>query len=435
MPWVEPATGQRVGVAERAHLVGIDVGETDRLPGTSARRLRLPCQNEQPTLVGLTGFVEERLDQVAHGATLGGEGQGPTDRDDGALLRAAAAVLPMAAFSTPVCEALGIEHPIAQAPIGSLTCPDLAAAVSNAGGLGTLAVTWQDPDATRRAIERTWDLTDAPFAVNLVLDDATTVFPTEEHLGACLDAGAPVVSFSFGDPTSYVDRCRDAGVPVLAQVGSAEMARAVADAGVTAVVAQGGDAGGHLQSDVGTMALVPRVDDAVDVPVVAAGGIADGRGLAASLALGADGAWLGTRFVATHEARAHEGYKAAVADASETETVRTDLYDGGWPGRDHRVLVTEQVDAWDAAGRPPPGDRPGEGETVAELPTGEPVDRYDDIPPKPGMAGDREALPHYAGQSAGLTDAVRPAGEVVEAIVAECTEAIDRSAAALRSEE
>lgn len=342
----------------------------------------------------------------------------------------------MTRLSTPLRAALGIDRPIVQAPIGGLTRPELAAAVSEAGGLGTLALSWHDLDATRREIRETLELTDRPFAVNLVLDEATVEHPTDEHLAACLDAGAPIVSFSFGDPSPYVARCHDAGATVLATVGSAEEAERVADAGVDVVVTQGAEAGGHLQSDVATTVLVPRVADAVpDLPVIAAGGIADGRGVAAALALGADGAWLGTRFVASEEARAHEGYKEAVATASETDTVRSQLFDGGWPGRDHRVLENETVARWDEADRPGPGDRPGEGETVAEIPGGPGFDRYDDVPPMEGMTGEPEALPQYAGQSAGLTGDVRPAGAIVEALVDETTAALDRACGFVRDRE
>lgn len=339
----------------------------------------------------------------------------------------------MAGLSTPLTEALGIEHPIVQAPIGSLTRPELAAAVSNAGGLGTLAVTWHDFESTREAIERTRELTEAPFAVNLVLDDATTIHSTDEHLETCLEAGAPLVSFSFGDPTPYVERCHDQGVAVLATVGNAEMATEVAAAGVDVVVAQGGEAGGHLQSDLATMPLVPRVADAVDVPVIAAGGIADGRGVAAALALGADGAWLGTRFVASEEAGAHESYKANVATASETETIRSQLFDGGWPGRDHRTLVNETVRDWLAAGSPLPGDRPGEGEVVAEFPNGNALERYDDVPPMAAMTGDPEALPQYAGQSAGLTGDVEPAADIVESLVDSAADRLESTMARVES--
>jgi nitronate monooxygenase len=259
---------------------------------------------------------------------------------------------------TPFTERFGVERPVAQAPVGSVTCPELAAAVSAAGGLGSLAVTWQDHEATRAAIRTTRERTDAPFAVNLVLDERTTPRPTDDHLAACLDAGAPIVTFSFGDPAPYVERVHAADALAIAMVGGSDAARAAADAGVDAVVAQGWEAGGHADSEVATLPLVPRVADAVDVPVLAAGGISDGRGMAAALALGADGAYLGTRFVATKEALAHPDYRELLLEADETDTVRTDLFNGGWPERDHRVVRNSTVESWAAAGRPAPDDRP-----------------------------------------------------------------------------
>jgi nitronate monooxygenase len=326
---------------------------------------------------------------------------------------------------TRLTDLLGIEHPVVQAPIGSATCPELAAAVSDAGGLGHLAVTWRSLDDTREVVAKTRELVEGPFVVNLALDDRTTHLPTDEHLEAALEAGAPVVSFSFGDPAPHVERVHEAGATVMATVGSVE-------AGVDVVVAQGSEAGGHLQSDVATMPLVPRVADAVDetsgrdVPLVAAGGIADGRGVAAALTLGADGAWLGTRFVATREANVVDDYRDRIAGASETDTVRSGLFDGGWRGRDHRVLRNSTVEAWEATGRPPSGERPGEGERVGAYPSGDPVERYDDDIPVAGATGDTEAWALYAGQSAGAVDAVRSAGEVVERLTREAETAIDR---------
>ncbi|WP_254537492.1 NAD(P)H-dependent flavin oxidoreductase [Halomarina litorea] len=328
-------------------------------------------------------------------------------------------------LATPFTDLFGLDHPVAQAPVGSVTCPALAGAVSEVGGLGSLAVTWRPPDATRRSIRTTRDLTDAPFAVNLALDDATVQFPTDDHLDACLDAGAPIVAFSFGDPAPYVDRVHDAGALALAMVGSAEAARDAAEAGVDCVVAQGAEAGGHLDSEVSTVALVPRVADAVDVPVLAAGGITDGRGLAAALALGADGAYLGTRFVATEEALSHPEYRRLLLNADETATVRTDCFDGGWPGRDHRVLRNSTVDAWETAERPTSGDRPGEGETVASIGDYD-IARYDDDPPLSVAEGDAEAMALYAGQGVGGVGEVVPAGEVVEELVDGTEAVVDR---------
>ena len=332
-------------------------------------------------------------------------------------------------MDTELTELLGIDQPVVQAPIGSATCPELAAAVSNAGGLGHLAVTWRGLSETRRVVERTRELTDRPFAVNLVLDEATTQRPTAEHLDACLDAGVRIVSLSFGDAAAHVGRVHDAGGTVLQTVGSAAEAEAAEAAGVDAVVAQGWEAGGHVQSEVATMPLVPRVADAVDVPVVAAGGIADGRGIAAALALGADGAWLGTRFLATEEANAHRAYRERVADADETETAYTDLFEKGWPGTPHRVVENETVERFRAAGEPPPGDRPGEEDVVARSPEGDPIERYDEALATPGVEGDIDQMALFAGQSAGLTDEVRSAGDVVADLVAETEAAVVRVAA------
>jgi len=327
-------------------------------------------------------------------------------------------------ISTRFADLAGVDHPVVQAPVGSVTCPALAAAVSAAGGLGSLAVTWRSPTATKRAIAETASRTDAPFAVNLVLDDATRRYPTDEHLRACLDAGAPVVTFSFGDPTSYVEQVHDADALALAMVGSPDDARVAADAGVDVVVAQGAEAGGHLDSDVSTMALVPQVADAVDTPVLAAGGIADGRGLAAALALGADGAYLGTRFVATTEALSHPTYRQHILDADGQDAVRTGCFDGGWPSRDHRVVRNSTVEAWAAAGRPQRGERPGDGEVVARVGS-EDVERYDDDPPLPTTEGNVEAMALYAGQSVGGVADLPAAGTVVERLVDEAGAVLD----------
>ncbi|MFD1513544.1 NAD(P)H-dependent flavin oxidoreductase [Halomarina rubra] len=329
------------------------------------------------------------------------------------------------ALSTRFTEMVGVTHPVVQAPVGSVTCPELAAAVSSAGGLGSLAVTWRSPEAAERAIAETAALTDEPFAVNLVLDDATTRYPTDDHLAVCLDAGVSVVAFSFGDPTPYVERVHDADALAVAMVGTPEDARAAAEAGVDTVVAQGAEAGGHLDSESSTMALVPQVVDAVDVPVLAAGGITDGRGVAAALALGADGAYLGTRFVATAEAASHPVYRDRLLAADGDETVRTDCFDGGWPGRDHRVLRNSTVETWERAGRPAPGTRPNEGEFVARVGEYE-IERYDDDPPTPTTEGDVEAMALYAGQGVGGIQDVPPAGTVVEALAADAEATLGR---------
>jgi NAD(P)H-dependent flavin oxidoreductase YrpB (nitropropane dioxygenase family) len=315
---------------------------------------------------------------------------------------------------TSVCERLGIELPIVQAPMGGAAGPALAAAVSNAGGLGMLALSWHSPEAMRAAIRETRALTDRPFGVNLVL-----AFPQDERFAVCLEERALAISFFWGDPAPYVDRAHAAGAVVMSTVASAAQARAEAAAGVDIVVAQGWEAGGHVLGEVATLPLTRAVVEAVSpTPVIAAGGICDGRGLAAALALGAGAAWIGTRFLATPEAQVHPDYRARLLAADEACTVHTSLFDVGWPDAPHRVLRNATVEAWEAAGRPASGARPGEGEAVAEGPRG-PVMRYASATPGPHMSGDIEALSMWAGQGVAGVREVKPAGEVVREIAEE----------------
>lgn len=319
-------------------------------------------------------------------------------------------------MTTAGCERLGIEIPIIQAPMGGAASPALAAAVSNAGGLGTLALWGADAQAIRRQVRETRALTAKPFAVNLNLE-----FPQEERLDICLQEGVQVISFFWRDPSALVARAKTAGAVVLHTVGTAATARHAVECGVDVVIAQGWEAGGHVRGTVATMALVPAVVDAVGpVPVFAAGGIADGRGLAAALALGASGAWIGTRFLASHEAAVHPRYRERVLQASEDDTVYLEeLFDIGWPKAPHRVLRNSTVAAWEAAGRPAPGQRPGEGDVVATSKSRGPVLRYRSYTPAADAEGDIDALALWAGQSAALVRKVQPAAEIVREIDAE----------------
>jgi nitronate monooxygenase len=319
---------------------------------------------------------------------------------------------------TPLCDLLRVDTPIVQAPIGSASTPELAAAVSNAGALGTLALSWTAVEEVAARVEATRALTDRAFGANLVL-----AWPQHERLRRCLDAGAPVVSTAWGDPSSYVGDVHAAGAVHLHMVGSAEEALAAVEAGVDGVVAQGWEAGGHVCGEVATSVLVPAVVDAVgDVPVIAAGGIADGRGIAASLALGASGAWLGTRFLLAEEALIHDTYRDLLMRSRETGTFYPGVFNIGWDAP-HRTLRNSTLEAWENAGRPAVGARPGEGEVVARRP-GEEVVRYSDVLPLPDLEGDVEALPMYAGQSAGLVETVLPAAKIVEELRAETIETI-----------
>ena len=316
-------------------------------------------------------------------------------------------------MKTVLCERLGIELPIIQAPMGGAVGPALASAVSNAGGLGMLSPWRADIDTVRRQIQETRALTSRPFGVNLNLE-----FPQEERLAACLDEGVPVISFFWRDPSSLVPRAKAGGAIVLHTVGSAADAKRALKCGVDIVVAQGWEAGGHVRGTVATMPLVPAVVDAVSpAPVVAAGGIADGRGLAAALALGAGGAWIGTRFLVSHEATIHPRYRERLVRANENDTVFLDnLFDVRWPNAPHRTLRNLTVEAWEAAGRPPTGKRPGEGEIIAKSQSSGPIVRYQACTPSPDTDGDIDALSLWAGQSVGLVSKLQSAGDIVREI-------------------
>ncbi|MFL5586302.1 MAG: NAD(P)H-dependent flavin oxidoreductase [Ktedonobacteraceae bacterium] len=328
----------------------------------------------------------------------------------------------MPVLQTSLCTMLNIELPIIQAPMGGVASPALAAAVSNAGGLGMLPLTWHNLGAVRRAIRQTRQLTDRPFGVNLILQ-----WPQQERLKACLEEGVSVVSFFWGDPSPYIAAVHAAGSLVMHTVGSAAEARQVRDAGVDILVAQGWEAGGHVWGQVATLALVPCVVDAVaPAPVVAAGGIADGRGLAAVLTLGAAGAWIGTRFIASQEADAHQVYKEKVLQAVETDTVYSRLFDGSWPDAPHRTLHNTTLTNWEASGSPPSGERPSEGEVIATRADGFPVMRYSASLPSEGMTGELEALALYAGQSAGLVSRLQSAHDIVKELADEAVRTLQQ---------
>jgi NAD(P)H-dependent flavin oxidoreductase YrpB (nitropropane dioxygenase family) len=326
-------------------------------------------------------------------------------------------------FDTAFCRLLEIDLPIVQAPIGGVSTPALAAAVSEAGGLGTLSITWRDPADLRGLLRQTRALTARPFAVNLVLE-----WDPAERLAIALQEGVRVISFFWGDPAPWVEQIHAAGGIVLHTVASAAEARQAVNAGVDVIVAQGWEAGGHVRGEVSTLALVPRVVDAVTpVPVVAAGGIGDGRGLAAVLALGAGAGWMGTRFLLAVEAATHPLYQERVIAADEDATVYTSLFDGGWPNSPMRALRNATWEAWRSAGEPAPGSRPGEGEVIARGEDGRDIVRYDGDAPVAGASGDIAAMVLYAGQSAGLARRVQPAGDIVREVAAEAAQVLSQT--------
>jgi NAD(P)H-dependent flavin oxidoreductase YrpB (nitropropane dioxygenase family) len=316
---------------------------------------------------------------------------------------------------TPLCDRLGIELPILCAPMGFVTGPELAAAVSNAGGLGILSFSRNPPEMLRQEIRRLRGMTAKPFGVNLLLPAGV-----DAHLAVCLEERVPLLSLFWGNPAPFVEPAHTAGTKVIHQVGSVVEAKQAADAGVDIVIAQGVEAGGHVRGEVSVLALVPAVVDAIaPTPVVAAGAIADGRSLAAALMLGAQAVSIGTRFLATTESLAHPLYKQKVVEAREGDTVRSTIFGFNWPNAPHRTLRTAFVEQWLAdqdRGNEARPDEPVIGETriggrqVA-------VRQFMGYTPSVDTTGDIESMALYAGQGVGLIAEIKPAAEVVRELV------------------
>jgi nitronate monooxygenase len=355
-------------------------------------------------------------------------------------------------LSTPLCDLLGVSYPLVQAPMaGGWTTPELVAAVSNAGGFGSLAGAGVPPDRLREGMRTVKELTDRPFAVNFLLappgpgsrdvaaaqrfldgfrerfglpsgetDLVAQPPPLEEQLEVVFEEGVPVLSVALGDPGELVERAHREGVLVMSMVGTVEDAVRDADGGVDVVVAQGAEAGGHRSTVelgpggevplVGTLALVPQVVDAVGVPVVAAGGISDGRGLAAALALGAAGAQMGTRFLLARESGAHPAYRQRLLAATEEDTVVTRVF----TGRPARGLRNRFVEEYLSAGSEPlawPLQRAAAG----------------DVYRASQAADDGDYSPLLAGQGLRmLREDGQGAEEIVAEVVTEAAEVISR---------
>lgn len=346
---------------------------------------------------------------------------------------------------TSVCDLLGIDYPVFGAPMGGVALVDLAVAVSNAGGCGTLGLTSFTPEEIRAMVREVRGRTGRPFGVGLMFPgdlppsrvEAPAELPaflrpvwervrdlplpparptlTEElaraQLAVLIEERVPLLACGLGTPGWVVERAHAARLRVASLVGSVSAARAVDALGVDLVVAQGHEAGGHT-GRVTSFVLIPQVVDAVRVPVLAAGGIADGRGVAAALALGAQGVWVGTRLLATPEAAAAEEHKRRVVEMATDETVVSRCY----TGKPSRVLRNTFVDLWTHH----------QDEVLAM-----PVQRVwmEPIVGRARAAGLVDIVNYPTGQVATGVRAIKPAAEVVRELVDDAVRALDGAAA------
>lgn len=314
---------------------------------------------------------------------------------------------------TPACDLLGIQHPIVQAGMGPFgSGAALAAAVSNAGALGTLGGSARPVEDLRAQVLLLKESTDRPFAVNFT---QPWLQQHPDSMDAVLGIGVPVVSLALGDPGPLPQRVHDAGALFIQQVHTIEQALLAAERGVDVIIAQGTEAGG-FGGTIGMAALVPQVVDAVSpLPVLAAGGIADGRGLAAALVLGAQGANIGTRFLASAEASISDAWKQAILAAGPSSSVKAPLWDQIFPKPGNgafdvvpRALETEFIRKWQAD---PAGAEAHASELQQEV--------MDGI-----QQGRMERFVPFGGQSAGLIHEILPAAEIVSRLVEDASGAL-----------
>jgi enoyl-[acyl-carrier protein] reductase II len=316
-------------------------------------------------------------------------------------------------LQTKLCDLLGIRYPVMLAGMSGVAYAELCAAVSEAGGFGTLGMASQGPSGIRDQMRRVRDLTDKPFGVDLLAAQPQTL---EAAVDIIIEGGAAAFISGLGVPTAILARLKSAGLKVMNVCGTVRHAKAGAEAGLDAVIAQGTEAGGHT-GQVAGMALIPQIVDAVEIPVIAAGAIVDGRGLAAALALGAQGVWMGTRFIASQEAHAAPLYHQVILEAGDTDTVVTRCYSG----KPMRVYRNDYVADWEK--------RPAE---IKPFPMQAMLSHQNRV--MGGIAGQIEGLDRARscfamGQGAGAIADVPKAGEIVRRVVEEAEAVLARLAA------
>lgn len=322
----------------------------------------------------------------------------------------------MSVLDTPLCEMFGTRYPIWLAGMGGVSMAPLVAAVSNAGGLGVIGAATLGAERLRREIRKTRELTDEPFAVDLLAPIPDMIRP---HMQVVFEEDVKIFVAGLAVPREFIAEMHERGMKVVVMTGKVSHARRAEEAGADAVVAQGTEAGGHT-GEVGGFALIPQIVDAVKIPVLAAGSIVDGRGVVAALALGAQGVVIGTRFIASAEATAAREYQDAIVRAADDSTVRTRCY----TGKPARTIRNPYIAEWE---RDPSRIQPFPQQAAYSSKQG--------LMEYMGTRGvcdpGRTFMP--AGQGSGSIRDVRPAGEILRAIVEDAERvAAQRFAAASR---
>lgn len=311
---------------------------------------------------------------------------------------------------TPLCDLLNIEHPILLAGMGGVSYAELAAAVSNAGGYGVLGMAGTQPEFIRTQMRRVKELTKKPFGVDLLAASPESLTASVDII---IEEGASSFVAGLGVPMPIMEKLKKAGLKVMVVCGAVKHAVKAEQAGCDAVICQGGEGGGHTGL-VGTMPLIAQAVEAVKIPIVGAGGIYDGRGLAAALALGAQGVWMGTRFIASDEAHSAQMYRDTIVEATDESTIRTRCYSG----KPMRVQKNPYVDDWE---KRPQDIQPFPQQAMLSSRAGV----------MGGIGGQMEGLDadkscFAMGQSAGGVRDVLPAGEIVKRILKEAEDSIER---------
>jgi NAD(P)H-dependent flavin oxidoreductase YrpB (nitropropane dioxygenase family) len=338
----------------------------------------------------------------------------------------------MPSITTRMTERFGCHHPFAAAGMAFAGgTADLALGVCAGGGIGAVGVGFTPADQLRAIIHQIRAATKAPFNVNFI-----TCFDNDAQVRVCAEEKVPIASFHWGHPSpDHLRLLLDAGVSVWEQVGEMEAAKKAVGDGIEVVVAQGWEAGGHNYGGLPAMVLVPEILDAVlPALVLASGGIVDGRGVAAALALGADGVWVGTRLVATPEAAVHSEHKRRLVEGKGEQTVRSAIFGPEWPHfNPMRVLRNRVVDEWTDRLAEVPMVRdnlPVIGRTKFLAQQME-MRKFNVMLPTAETEGDWEEMPWLAGQGVGLIHDIRPAKEVVESMMADARAIMKRLSVSL----